>query len=415
MHAEIIAVGTELTSGAKLDTNSQWLSQRLVEVGCPARYHTSVADDMPANIEVFQTAIRRADVLLITGGLGPTQDDLTRQALAAAAGVELWEDSVSLAAVENYFASRARPMPASNRIQALFPVGAVPIPNHNGTAPGLWMEVAREGRPPCRVAAMPGVPSEMKPMFRDFVQPRLTGGLVIRSAKINCFGLGESHTEERLGDLTRRGHDPDVGITAHDATISLRILAQGKTEAECLAKIETARREIHARLGDYVFGVDEEEPEHVVTRALADRGATLAVCESATGGNLIERLMLTPDGPRVCGGGLVVTGNLQLAELLGRSVTDGPIAAGPQLAEQMAVAVRRRMQSDFALSVTNWGTATLASGQSLPTVWVALAGPDVLHVVEARPLGNSFIFAARTSKLALDLLRRHLAGLPLSR
>lgn len=416
MHAEIISVGTEMTSGARLDTNSQWLSQRLGELGIPTRYHTTVADELEANVEVFRLAVARADVVLITGGLGPTLDDLTRQALADAVGVGLIEDAASLRAIEDHFVRRGRHMPASNRLQALHPIGSTPLPNPVGSAPGIWWEVPRVGRASCRVAAMPGVPSEMKPMFRDHVQPRLAGEIVIRSAKLNCIGLGESHTEELLGDLTRRGADPEVGITAHDATISLRILAQGRTEAECFAKIEAAQREIRARLGDYVFGVDDEEPEHVVIRGLAERGQTLSVCESATGGNLIERLLAVPDAQRVCRGGLVLSEAADFARLLGSSAAPGPLhnsSAGHDLARRMAAACRERFQSDYALSVTPWGSVTLDSGVQTPASWVGLSGANVEHSAEVRQTGNPAINAPRTSKTALDLLRRHLTGLAL--
>jgi nicotinamide-nucleotide amidase len=416
MHAEIISVGTEMTSGARLDTNSQWLSQRLGELGILTRYHTTVADDLTANVEVFRLAIARADVVLLTGGLGPTLDDLTRQALAAAVGVDLFEDSISLRAIEDHFARRGRPMPASNRMQALFPVGSTPLPNPVGSAPGIWMEVPREGRGPCRFAAMPGVPSEMKPMFRDLIRTRLAGGVVIRAAKLNCFGLGESHTEELLGDLTGRGRDPDVGITAHDATISLRILAQGRTEAECFTKIDAAKREIHARLGDHVFGVDDEEPEHVVVRGLVERGQTLSVCETATGGNLIERLLAIPDAHRVCPGGLVLSDRSDFARLLGFPVVPGELqnaSVGHDLARRLAAACRQRFQSEYALSVTPWGSVTLESGATVPTSWVGLAGANVAHSTEVRQTGNPAINAPRTSKTALDLLRRHLQGLAL--
>lgn len=415
MHAEIIAVGTEITSGAKLDTNSQWLSQRLAELGIPTRYHTSVADDLAANVEVLQTAIDRADVVLITGGLGPTLDDLTRQALAETLGVGLVEDAASLVAIEAVFSRRGRPMPASNRVQALFPAGGTPLPNPVGTAPGIWCEVPRVGRPACRIAAFPGVPSEMKPMFQAHVEPRLSGEVCIHRAVLNCFGLGESQTEELLGDLTRRGADPEVGITAHDATISLRIIAQGATPDECRRKIDVASAAIRSKLGDYVFGVDHEEPEHVVARLLAEQKLTLATCEVATNGDLARRLLEASGEAVVSRGGIVLTGRSDWNDQLG--VPGVPVelttnAAGQALAKRMARATRLRFKADYGLAVSPWGSIPLSSGQPpVPTAWVALADDRQEWALEARQTGNPAIFAPRTAKTALDLLRRRLLEL----
>src|SRR5262245_5951898 len=180
MKTEIIPVGSELTSGQNLDTNSQWLSLRLAEMGVPVGWHTTVADDLEDNVAAFRIAAQRARLVLITGGLGPTQDDLTREALARLAGVELVLDPGSLEQIREMFARRNRAMPGRNRVQALFPRGAEPIPNRRGTAPGVWMQVGG-----CTLAAMPGVPSEMFAMFEAEVRPRLLrlglgGGVLVQ-------------------------------------------------------------------------------------------------------------------------------------------------------------------------------------------------------------------------------------------
>ncbi len=229
MKAEIIAVGSELTSGAKLDTNSQWLSRQLADVGISVHFHTTVSDDHTEQIAVLRTAATRADVVIVTGGLGPTQDDLTRQVFAEVASVPLELDPMSLQVIEEMFSRRGRTMPERNRIQAMFPAGSAALPNPIGTAPGIWLELPRDaGQRPCLIAALPGVPSEMHRMFEEQVQPRLpASGVVIRRALVHCFGLGESHVEELLGEVTARGRDPEVGITAHEATITLRIDARG--------------------------------------------------------------------------------------------------------------------------------------------------------------------------------------------
>src|SRR6476620_7467760 len=191
MRAEIIAIGDELTSGQRLDTNSQWLSERLGEIGIPVAFHTTVGDDLENNVAVFRAAIDRADVVISTGGLGPTADDLTRDAIAAAAGVELVEDEAALAHIRALFARRRREMPARNKLQALFPRGSRVVPNPEGTAPGIDLMVPRGCGPPCRVIALPGVPAEMFSMWNETVGPALATTQptkqVICHHRIKCF------------------------------------------------------------------------------------------------------------------------------------------------------------------------------------------------------------------------------------
>ncbi|HVJ67918.1 MAG TPA: molybdopterin-binding protein, partial [Caulifigura sp.] len=223
MLAEIVAIGTEITSGAKLDTNSQWLSQQLSDLGIPTGYHTSIADDLEANVACLRIAVDRADVVIVSGGLGPTLDDLTRSALAALINRPLVLDQSALAAIEDMFRKRGRQMPDRNRVQAQFPEGSTVLANPIGTAPGIGLEIPRAGKSPCLVAALPGVPSELKRMFAEQVIPRLpSSDEVIRRYRIHCYGCGESQADELLGDLTARGRDPEIGITAHEATITLR-------------------------------------------------------------------------------------------------------------------------------------------------------------------------------------------------
>ena len=412
MQAEIIAIGTELTTGAKLDTNSQWLSLELAAVGIPVRYHTTIADDLPAMVDVLRAAVNRSDVVIITGGLGPTLDDLTRQALARLAQAELVLHEPSLEFIRSFFSRRQRPMPERNALQAMFPAGSEPLSNPRGTAPGIWMELGRKtSESPCRIAALPGVPSEMKPMFFSQVLPRLPGtGNVIRRFRLNSFGMGESAVEELLGDLTARGHDPDIGITAHEATITLRITAHGQTEDECRRKIAAAATAIRDRMGDLVFGEEDEELEDVVVRLLQERRVTLASAESGTGGLLAHRLTGIRDFEEAYLGGVVAPTAAAKQHLLGVSPdlgdTAGAISAA--VAEAMAAGCRRQFGTDFALAVAEHPRVAPGDQNDVPATWIALAGPDVLVSERHILLGDPAIARSRAAKTALNMLRLHL-------
>ncbi|MCH7987884.1 MAG: CinA family nicotinamide mononucleotide deamidase-related protein [Planctomycetes bacterium] len=413
MHAEIIAIGTELTSGAKLDSNSQWLSLELADVGIPVHYHSTVADDQSAMVAVMREAVNRSDLVLITGGLGPTLDDLTRQALAELTQTKLVLHEPSLEFIKSMFARRNRAMAKRNEIQAMFPEGSVPIPNLRGTAPGIWMEIPRKSSDtPAKLAAMPGVPSEMKHMFHEQVLQKLPDGeRVIRRARVNCFGIGESDAEQQLGDLTARNRDPEVGITVHEATITLRITAHGNSVKECDDKIAATKKIIHQRMGQLVFGEEDEELEQIVIRLLKEKGFTLATAESGTGGLLAHRLTEVDEFQNNYLGGVVAPTSQSKRDLLhvepGVLETNGPISS--ETAEEMAVGCRKLFNSDFAISVTEYPRFDPDDTQSdAPVAYIALAGEGLLEIRKQTLLGDPAIIKSRTAKAALNLLRLHL-------
>ncbi|HVS38545.1 MAG TPA: competence/damage-inducible protein A [Gemmataceae bacterium] len=410
MKAEIVSIGSELTSGQNLDTNSQWLSRRLAENGVPVGWHTTIADDLDANVDAFRIASSRAALVVITGGLGPTQDDLTREALARAAGVELVFHQELFEQIAAMFRRRNRAMPERNRVQAMLPAGAEALPNECGTAPGVWMRLGG-----AHVAAMPGVPSEMHVMYEKQARPRLTalgvGGGVLLERKINAFGAGESAVEEKLFDLTRRGNIPEVGITVGDATISLRILARAPSLAEAQQQIEPIERTIRERLGDLVFGVDDEDLHHAVAGLLLAKRKTLAVAEGVTAGLVASRLSAVPGASAWLRGGIIAYDNRIKVEILAvpQELIEEHGAVSSEVAEAMAVGCRTRFRSDLGVSTVGVaGPGDLGPDKPVGMIFAGLAWDGGSAAVGHSWTGGRTEVQRRTAKAALNRVRLHL-------
>lgn len=407
MRAEVISIGDEITTGQRLDTNSQWLSRQLTALGIEVAYHTTVGDNLDDNVTVFQTAIERADVVVATGGLGPTADDLTREALAAAAGVKLWRDQASLVRIQKIFTSRGMAMPERNAVQADFPEGAVPIHNPHGTAPGIELLVERAGRIPCAIFALPGVSAEMHEMWQATVAPRIdelcSERAVIRHRCIKCFGIGESHLEAMLPDLILRGREPKVGITVSDATISLRITAMACDEPACQAAMEPVVNLIRQSLGNLVFGEEDDELEHVVIRLLAARRQTLAVAEWATAGKISAWLAAVDPSEAVLRRGAVVDTYAQLDALCGGVLRMPPDE--PAVAAGMAEAIRSDASADWGLSVAAYPPDP-SSAEARTSI--AISSANGTQIFRFGCASHPAILQARTAKQALNALRLEL-------
>jgi nicotinamide-nucleotide amidase len=407
MRAEVISIGDEMTTGQRLDTNSQWLSQQLTDLGIEVAFHTTVGDELADNILVFQNAIERADIVVATGGLGPTADDLTRDALAAATGTKLWRDPESLARIEQLFKARGREMPERNVVQADFPDGATPIPNPHGTAPGIEMIVPRADGTSCAVFALPGVPVEMHEMWQatvaNHVREMRPQPSIIRHRRIKCFGTGESQLEAMLPDLIRRGREPKVGITVSDATITLRIAAAGVDEATCLSAMEPTVTLIRELLGELVFGEEDDELEHVDLRLLSERGQTMAVAEWATEGVISNWLTaLDPVASTVlrCA---VIENMAQLNSLCEMPADAEP--HDPAVAVALAESIRLNARSDWGLGIAAYPSDPFSADAH---VCIAIASAENTRKLRFGCASHPAILKVRTAKQALNALRLEL-------
>lgn len=320
--AEIISIGDELTSGALVDTNSAFLSRELAGAGIPVSRHSTVGDDLTAMTELFRAAFLRSELVLISGGLGPTEDDLTRQAVCRAAGVRLVRSEAAMEHIRHLFEIRKRPMPASNEIQAFFPEGAAVIDNPHGTAPGFELETDRAplgGAGRSKALVFPGVPAELKEMWALSGRARalqwenelLGRRRFIETRVYRTFGAGESDVESRLPHLIARDRCPRVGITAAAGVISLRVFAEGADPQECRRQIRETEEVIRSRLGSLVYGEGDDTLASVVCARLEAGGKRLATLEWGTRGALAAAV-----SPAVFAGGLVDSGRGSVKALL---------------------------------------------------------------------------------------------------
>ena len=415
MTATLLTVGDEILLGQTVNTNAAWLGERLSEAGVTVRRSLAVGDDEGAIRAALAEAVRGSTLTVVTGGLGPTHDDLTRPVVAGFFGRPLREDAATMARIEARFARRGRPMPERNRVQALVPEGFDVLPNDHGTAPGLWVRFD-EGGAPRGLACLPGVPAEMRHLFLDAVLPRLDAlgaRRTIRHRVLQTAGVGESHLAELLGDLAGFLDDrTTLAFLPSGGQVRLRVTAVGDDPAEVEGRAARFADHLRARAGAHVYGEGEATLEGAVGDLLRARGATLAVAESCTGGLVLDRLTDVPGASDYVLGGVVAYNNYVKTAVLGvherMLVEDG--AVSERVARRMAEGVRVRFGATYALATT--GVAGPGGGtdeKPVGTVWIGLAGPDG-SFARRSVFGddrrfNKTLFTTQ----ALDLLRRWLA------
>ena len=417
MRCEVVAVGTELLLGQIVDTNSSWIGEQLALAGIDSLFQTKVGDNAARIADTLRLALDRADAVVVCGGLGPTQDDITRDVIAQVMGVELEHHEEIEARIRMMFGSRGRTMSANNLRQALVPAGATTIAQMPGTAPGLVCPMPDDSPYAGKVIyAVPGVPSEMREMVAGTVVPQLRersgATAVIRSRTLRTWGQSESGLAEILGDeIDRLDAEPSATIAflaSGIEGIKVRITAKADTAEVADAAIAAEEAIVRSLVGDIVFGVDDETMEHAVVSLLADRGLTLAVAESVTGGLIGSRITNVPGASRVFRGGVVAYASEVKFDVL--DVPEGLVVT-EEAAMAMAEGVRRRLKADVGLAVTGVAGPDPQEGMPPGTVFFGMAiGDDV----EARPMrmpGDRERIRTFSTISLLDWLRKRLLAL----
>jgi nicotinamide-nucleotide amidase len=409
MVIEIINTGSELMLGFVLNTHQQWLCGQLADRGYIVSRQTAISDTAADIKQAVAEAIPRANLIITTGGLGPTSDDITRDIIAVLLGKKLIEDRSIVASIEKFFEMRKRPMPAKTRVQALVPDGAIVLPNANGTAPGLAMQTSNGW-----LIMLPGPPRELRPMFTNQVVPLLEK-LFPKPPKFACkvlktTGVGESVVEEKveplLSELFSKGLE--IGYCARVGEVDVRLVACGENASHL---VEEAEKIIRHKMGSFVFSDANENLETVIVRLLTERNQTLALAESCTGGFISNRITNVPGASAVFLAGLATYANVAKRGFLGVNgetlSTHGAVSEA--VAREMAEGARNRVGSDFALSVT--GIAGPSGGtpeKPVGTVFIGLARNGPTIVKQFRNNYDRETFKFTTSQQALDLLRREL-------
>ncbi len=412
MNAALLSIGDELALGQILDTNAPWLADQLARQGGLAKLHLTVPDDLQATVEALRLAARSAPLVIATGGLGPTDDDLTRQALSQLLASPLILHRPSLKAIERFFAHRGREMPSRNRAQALYPRGSRILANPVGTAPGILARYRGS-----TLFFFPGVPHEMQTMFDRHVRPWLRKTHQRRpryllTALLHTFGTGESVIADILGDLMDRQQNPLVGTTVSQGIISIRIRSEFSSRQEAGRQLAATVKQVKQKLGDLIFGQDHQTLQESVARLLMRQGTTVATAESCTGGLLGKLLTDVPGSSDYFLRGWITYSNESKTKDLKvpRRLIVSRGAVSREVAQAMAQGVMNEAGSDFALAITGIAGPTGGSKtKPVGTVWIALAQHRRPTLTERSLFpGDRSTIRDRAAKTALNMLRLRL-------
>ena len=414
MKAEILSVGTELLLGEIDDTNASFLSRRLAALGVDVHLRHTVGDNLKRLLQILSSARRRAQVILLTGGLGPTPDDITREALAELTQRPLQTISEAEMQLYQFFAARNREPSHADLKQAMAPRGAELLDNPVGTAPGIWLE-----HQDVTYIALPGPPPEMREMMDNQVLPRLRervgaeGEGLLYTRFLRLAGLGESQVADQLADLLESQTNPTMALYASPGEVRIRLATKASEEAEAQRIFMPVEQQIRSRLTSAVYGVDEETMEVALGQALLAAQATVAVAETCTGGLVASRITDVPGASRYFLAGYVTYSNEAKTDILGVSpeTLEAHGAVSEECAQAMVEGARRRSGADYAIAVTGIAGPSGGSAEKpVGTVYIGVADVEGTTVVHSLWPGSRVQFKQRVSQLALDQLRRRVIG-----
>jgi nicotinamide-nucleotide amidase len=407
LKAEILAIGSELLTPYRTDTNSLWLTERLNSVGIDVKLKTVVGDDESRLEETIRDALRRSDAIISTGGLGPTEDDITRKIFAKVTGRQLVLDYEVLAEIREKFSSRGYQMTPNNERQALVPQGATVLPNPNGTAPGL--KLIQDGK---IIVLLPGPPREMKPMFNDYVMPELekmSKGVRLYTRTLKVTGLGESALDDMIAPIYRQYSNPSTTILFTDSDLEIHLTAQSETLARAEGLVDELTDKLADKLGANLYSTEGEPIEKVAGQKLALKGYTIATAESCTGGLIAERITRVPGSSQYFLGSIVSYSVEAKIRLLGvpRDMIESRGVVSGDVAEAMARGVKEKMGSTIGLSITGIaGPDGATEGNPVGTVYIGLADDTGSSNRRMILPGNRDLIRWRSSQAALDMVRR---------
>ena len=404
MKAEIMGIGTELLMGELTDTNSSWIASRLPALGIELQWVSIIGDDLPRLTEAFKQGMERSDIIFTTGGLGPTQDDLTREAIAAAFGETPIIQQEVVEDLERYFAARGGPMPQHNIKQANLIPSARFVPNHNGTAPGWWAE--REGK---IIICMPGPPGENQSMWEEQVEPQLAGLIedeVTITRNIKTMGMSEGAVDEIVSEFFGV-ENPYLGIYSKADGIHLRVIARAKDTTTAHNMIAPVEKAIHERLGEYVWGYDDDTPEQAAGKSLMEKGLSVAVMEMCTGGALANNITDNPNSISYFKGGNVAYDGAALRSCgVPGEVMEKHGVVSQETANAMAEAVRRQLNADVGIAVTGVPGPGEFEGKPLGLAYICVSNGEKIREMEMRLPPRRVTIKRRVPNQALIELRR---------